>query len=265
MPETEIEEMMFTKNMFGKNGGRQYIHIVQSFDPKDELSYETANEIGIKLAEYFVGFQAVVATHKDRDHIHNHILLNSVNFETGLKFQQSKDGMQAVKDFSDKLCLEYGLSVIEKSKEVMEYEFSKVEEYRIGETGYPAAVATEHLTTERAKISTAEYHAIAFYAPTTESSNKVSNPNGNLSGDTVSASRSHRTSGKVAVRAGSNNRSSSQTSEASGKDIEKPKNQRLEDMLADKISIIKQRDDERAATRASGVNRGKRIDRGESR
>jgi len=114
MPESALAEMQLVKNMYGKNTGRQYIHIVQSFDPKDNLTHEKANEIGMKLAEKFIGFQAIIATHKDRDHIHNHVLLNSVNFENGLKFQQSKKDMQGVKYFSDKLCLEHGLSIIEK-------------------------------------------------------------------------------------------------------------------------------------------------------
>jgi len=114
MPESALAEMETVKNMYGKNDGRQYIHIVQSFDPNDVLSYEDANKVGVLLAERFAGFQAVIATHKDRDHIHNHILLNSVNFETGLKFQQSKKDMQAVKDFSDELCRAHGLSVIEE-------------------------------------------------------------------------------------------------------------------------------------------------------
>ncbi len=114
-PITAVMEMQSVKNMFNKNGGRQYIHIVQSFDPKDTLSYEKANGIGLELAEYFKGFQAVIATHKDKDHVHNHILLNSVNFETGLKFQQTRDELQKVKDFSDDLCLKHGLSIIKNS------------------------------------------------------------------------------------------------------------------------------------------------------
>lgn len=108
-----IDEMIFTKKQFNKMNGRQYIHIVQSFDPKDTLSYETANEIGVKLAEYFKDFQAVICTHTDRQHTHNHILLNSVNFKTGYKFQQSKKDMEKVKNYSDELCLQYGLSIIE--------------------------------------------------------------------------------------------------------------------------------------------------------
>ncbi len=107
------EEMMTVKNMFGKNHGRQYIHLVQSFDENDPIDHSKAHELGIKMADYFIGFQVLVATHKDKKHIHNHLLINSVNFETGLKFQQSKNDMEKIKDFSDGLCRDAGLSVIE--------------------------------------------------------------------------------------------------------------------------------------------------------
>lgn len=74
MPESALAEMELVKDMYNKNTGRQYIHIVQSFDPKDKLSHEVANKIGVLLAEKFEGVQAVIATHKDRQHIHNHIV-----------------------------------------------------------------------------------------------------------------------------------------------------------------------------------------------
>ena len=111
-----LEEMKTVKEFYNKNGGRQYIHIVQSFSPKDVLDFKKAHEIGIKFANYFQGFQVLVATHTDRGHIHNHLIINSVNFENGNKFNQSKNDMQKVKDYSDKLCKEEGLEIIEKKK-----------------------------------------------------------------------------------------------------------------------------------------------------
>ncbi len=72
--------------------------------------------IGQKLMATFDGFQWGVVTHTDRKHIHNHIVLNSVNYKTGLKWQQSKKDLQLLKDKSDQLCRDYGLSVIEKGK-----------------------------------------------------------------------------------------------------------------------------------------------------
>ena len=111
-----LEEMKTVKEFYNKNDERQYIHIVQSFSQKDDLDYQKAHEIGIKLANYFQGFQVLVATHTDREHIHNHLIVNSVNFENGKKFNQSKNDMQKVKDYSDKLCKEVGLEIVEKKK-----------------------------------------------------------------------------------------------------------------------------------------------------
>ena len=67
----------------------------------------------MKFAEYFQGYQCVVATHMNTDHTHNHIIMNSVNYETGRKFHQSAREMQQAKEFSNQLCLQYGLSITE--------------------------------------------------------------------------------------------------------------------------------------------------------
>lgn len=113
---TAYEQMMITKYDHTQNTGRQYIHIIQSFALHDNIMPEMAHEIGQKLLQEFEGFQGVIATHTDRDHLHNHIVLNSVNWQTGLKWQQSKDDLQALKKRSDELCKEYSLSVIERGK-----------------------------------------------------------------------------------------------------------------------------------------------------
>lgn len=67
----------------------------------------------MKFAEYFKGYQCVVVTHMNTAHIHNHIIMNSVNFETGQKFHQSAREMQQAKEYSNQLCREYGLSFTE--------------------------------------------------------------------------------------------------------------------------------------------------------
>lgn len=126
--ENAYEEMMKVKNKFNKLTGRDKIHLVQSFNPNDKLSYKTAHEIGLKLAEHFKGFQVVVATHQDKAHIHNHIVINSVNFETGLKFQQSKKDLAELKKLSNKLCLEYGLSIPNEKSKVDDI---KINEYKV--------------------------------------------------------------------------------------------------------------------------------------
>lgn len=116
MPESAAEEMTVIKNMYGKNHGRQYIHIVQSFAPEDALDHKTAHEISRRLAARFAGYQAVIVTHRDKNHIHNHVVLNAVNMETGLKFQQSREDLRRVKEFSNQLCAKYGLRTIRIGK-----------------------------------------------------------------------------------------------------------------------------------------------------
>lgn len=72
--DTALEEFRYVKQKYGKEDGRTYCHIVQSFSPEDDISPETAHEIGMKFAEYFPGFQIVVATHYNTDHVHNHLI-----------------------------------------------------------------------------------------------------------------------------------------------------------------------------------------------
>jgi len=113
-PETANEEMLLVKNQYNKLSGRQFIHFVQSFSPEENLTPEIAHEIGLKLAEFegFKGFQMLMATHTDTQHIHNHFVINTVNADTGLKWHKSRQDMQKLKEYSDEICREYGLSVI---------------------------------------------------------------------------------------------------------------------------------------------------------
>ncbi|NJD01574.1 MAG: hypothetical protein FIA99_02980 [Ruminiclostridium sp.] len=85
------QQMLNTKLDFQQDTGRQYIHIVQSFSVDDKLNSKIAHEIGQRLLENFDGFQGVVCTHTDRSQLHNHILLNSVNWKTGRKWQSSRN------------------------------------------------------------------------------------------------------------------------------------------------------------------------------
>lgn len=131
--ENALNEMIATKKQYNKyNKGRDKIHFIQSFSPNDNLTCEQAHEIGMKMAEYFKGFQVVVATHIDKKHLHNHIVLNSVNFENGKKFHQSKADLKKIKDFSNELCKEYGLTITDKKAKV---EDIKINEYKSRQKG----------------------------------------------------------------------------------------------------------------------------------
>lgn len=113
-PETASEEMNATKERLGATGGVQGYHFIQSFKP-NEVTPEVAQEVGREFARCLLGseFEAVIATHTDHDHIHNHIVVNSVNRITGKKFRSQKQDMSKYRELSDDICREYGLSVIE--------------------------------------------------------------------------------------------------------------------------------------------------------
>ena len=132
LAESCLDEMLYVKNLYNKNNGRQYIHIIQSFDPKDKLTLNQVHNAGLKLANTFNGFQVLVATHIDKEHLHNHLVVNSVSFENGYKIQISKKDLQYLKDCSDKICLEIGASVISKKDKTNNI---KRNEYRVAERG----------------------------------------------------------------------------------------------------------------------------------
>ena len=117
-PETAVLQFNLTKKNFGKENGILGFHVIQSFSP-GEVNYETAHRLGQELADkIFAGkFLYVCATHIDRGHVHNHIIANSVSFEDGRKFLSRRSTMYEIRNISDELCRENGLSVIEKPKE----------------------------------------------------------------------------------------------------------------------------------------------------
>lgn len=110
---TAAKTMIATKKKHEKTDGVAAYHIIQSFKP-DEITPELAHELGNRFAaEYLDGYEVVVGTHIDKDHIHNHIAFNSVSDATGLKYHSSPESYyQGIRALSDKLCREYGLSII---------------------------------------------------------------------------------------------------------------------------------------------------------
>ncbi|MDR2559157.1 MAG: relaxase/mobilization nuclease domain-containing protein, partial [Oscillospiraceae bacterium] len=108
IPEIALEQMNETKELWVKTDGRQYKHFVQSFPANDEVSAETIHTIGVRFAEkMFPDFEVLISTHKDKEHCHTHFIVNSVNFETGLKIQNSYHDLKAMRDYSDELCRQH--------------------------------------------------------------------------------------------------------------------------------------------------------------
>lgn len=104
-----------TRRFHNKDNGILAHHYVQSFSPNEKITPELAHQIGVELAQKMAtGFQVIVTTHIDKDHIHNHFIINSVSMETGLKWKGNGSTLYAFRDESDKLCKQYGLTTIDK-------------------------------------------------------------------------------------------------------------------------------------------------------
>jgi hypothetical protein len=112
-PQNAIEEFRLTKMHWEKCSGIVAFHAYQSFKP-GEADPETAHKIGVALAREMWGdrFEVVVATHLNTDHCHNHLLINSVSYRDGKRYNDCKEAYQKIREASDRLCKEYQLSVI---------------------------------------------------------------------------------------------------------------------------------------------------------
>jgi hypothetical protein len=134
-PQSAYNEFVNTKLQYSKDSGRMYYHLVQSFSPTEIVTPQKAHEVAVKLAEYYKDYEVLVCTHSDREHIHSHLIINSVSFETGKKLHQDKDAIQNIRDYSDELCMQYGLSVCKSNqKKEMENRISS-REYRVADRG----------------------------------------------------------------------------------------------------------------------------------
>ena len=119
---TAYERMQATKERFDKTGGVLGYHIVQSFKP-GEITADRCHELGRKLASemFGAGFEIVIGTHLNKEHLHNHIVANSVSFIDGKKLRFNKQSYRELQEISDELCRKYGLSVIENKQHGKSY------------------------------------------------------------------------------------------------------------------------------------------------
>ena len=109
-----LQQMILTKQRYGKEDGYIAWHGYQSFKP-GEVTPEQCHALGVELARQMWGdrFQVIVTTHLDKEHLHNHFCINSVSFKDGGKYNFSKKELKRLRDTSDRLCREHGLSVVE--------------------------------------------------------------------------------------------------------------------------------------------------------
>ena len=118
LKEIALQQMILTKKQYGKENGYIAWHGYQSFKP-DEVTAKEAHEIGLQTAREMWGdrYQIIVTTHLDKDHLHNHFCFNSVSFIDGGKYDYSKAEQRKLRNVSDRICAEHGLSVIKNPQD----------------------------------------------------------------------------------------------------------------------------------------------------
>lgn len=110
-----------TRELYGKTGGNEGHVVIQSFQP-GEVDTKKCNALGLELAQNIAPkHQVSVYTHDDKEHIHNHIVINAVNLETGKKFNNNKKALHDIRRANDELCKAHGLSVVEEQKAAVRY------------------------------------------------------------------------------------------------------------------------------------------------
>ena len=112
-PQSVYDDFLNTKLLYHKDSGVMFYHMVQSFPKGAAVDPRQAHEAARRLAEYFDGCEVLVCTHVDREHIHSHCVINSVNFETGKKLHMAKEQIQELMRRNDAICLEMGLPVFD--------------------------------------------------------------------------------------------------------------------------------------------------------
>ena len=121
--ENAHKEFVLTKKQFNSRTKTLAHHLIQSFVP-EEVSFEEAHQVGIELCEKILEgkYEYVLATHIDKDHIHNHIIFNSIDVDEGKVYHSYYGSYMNIRNQSDKLCKEHNLSVIdqETQKEINE-------------------------------------------------------------------------------------------------------------------------------------------------
>ena len=134
--QSALSEMQLTKERFRKTDGGQYYHFVQSFAETDDLTPQEVHAIGLELAQReFPNFEVLVATHVDTEHLHNHMVVNSVSFQDGKKLHQSAADLQAHRLASDQVCAAHGLEILPPPQKQMKQKRMSSREYRSAAKG----------------------------------------------------------------------------------------------------------------------------------
>ena len=128
-PQSVYDDFLNTKLLYHKDGGVMFYHMVQSFPKGADVDPCAAHEAARRLAGYFEGCEVLVCTHVDREHIHSHCIINSVNFETGKKVHMADEQIQELRVRNDQICEELGLPKFQRDEQKCSRGMSNAEYY----------------------------------------------------------------------------------------------------------------------------------------
>lgn len=130
------KEFMTTKFANNADNGRYFYQYVQSFSPKDNVDYDKAHKIALEFAEKaWQGYEVLVTTHCDRNHIHTHFIINSVSFETGKKLRQNPNTLKSLRKLNDEICTKYDVTPLKP--------YTKTNKKRLSDGEYRMAMKGE--------------------------------------------------------------------------------------------------------------------------
>lgn len=112
--ENVFSEFLATKKSYKKTDGMNFYQYVQSFSPEENITPQKAHEVALEFAEKaWTGYEVLVATHCDAQHIHSHFVINSVSFENGKKLRQNPNTLKSLRALSDEICRHHNFSTLE--------------------------------------------------------------------------------------------------------------------------------------------------------
>ena len=131
-----MQSFMATKHLYGKDTGTFFYQYTQSFSPEEDLTPAQAHQIGLELAEqFFPGCEVLVATHVDRQHLHSHLVVNSVHPDTGKKLHFTPRTLEEMRKVSDQICMEHGLITLKPYQQDHRTKGLRAGEYRAAMRG----------------------------------------------------------------------------------------------------------------------------------
>ena len=135
-PKLAQKSFLATKNLYRKASGTFFYQYVQSFSPKEDVTPAKAHQITRELAErFFPGCEVLVATHIDAEHLHSHLIVNSVHPDTGKKLHFTPNTLEQMRKASNQICMEHGLTTLKPYHQDRRTQGLRTGEYRAANRG----------------------------------------------------------------------------------------------------------------------------------